>query len=89
MSKLFNPLSILVSALTLSACATTSKPGVDSQIKFGYANQSNISAHAITPDPDLKINTYIPADRTRVRAAREAYRKGEVKEPKSVRSLSD
>jgi len=88
-SQLFKPLLILISIGALSACASVPNSTDNNAKKFGQANETNITAHAIKPDPDLKANTYIPADRDRVRAAREAYRKGEVKEPRSLVSDSD
>jgi len=89
MFKLIKPLSISLTIGALSACASAQHSVGDKAKKFGNANHSNVAAHAITPDPDLKENTYIPADRDRVRAAREAYRKGEVKEPKHISSESN
>jgi len=89
MAKIIKYISLAFSFGVLSAC-TSLQYSVDENItEFGLANHSNIAAHAITPDPDLKENTYIPADRDRVRAAREAYRKGQVKEPKNISSEID
>jgi hypothetical protein len=73
----------------LSAC-TSSRLALEGQHdNFGSANKANIQAHAVTPDPAKKADTYIPADRERVRAAREAYREGKVKELEPMRSQSD
>lgn len=82
MIKLIRPFTISLTIGALSACSSVQQSVDHKAKKFGNANHLNVAAHAITPDPDLKENTYIPADRDRVRAAREAYRKGEVKEPK-------
>lgn len=72
----------LAVAMALSACGT-SRPALSGQdANFGASNRANIAAHAVTPDPKLKADTYIPANRTRVRAAREAYEKGEIPDPK-------
>ncbi|WP_371397611.1 hypothetical protein [Fretibacter rubidus] len=72
----------LAAAALMSACATQ-RPALSGQdANFGVSNRANIAAHAVTPDPKLKADTYIPANRARVRAAREAYEKGEVIEPK-------
>lgn len=89
MYKLIKPLTVLMSIGVLSACASAPQSADNKVKKFGNANHSNIAAHAIKPDPDLKANTYIPADRVRVRAAREAYRKGEVKALEQINSDSD
>lgn len=89
MIKLLKPVSLLIIMSALSACATT-RPALEGQHEnFGAANHANIAAHAIEPDPALKANTFIPADRERARAAREAYRKGEVKEPRPLSSQTD
>lgn len=88
MIKLIKPV-LLTGFLTLSACSTTRPALAGQHESFGQSNKANIAAHAIAPDPELKANTFIPADRDRARAAREAYRKGEVKELQPLRSQSD
>ena len=88
MIKLVTPV-VLTGIMALSACSTTRPALAGQHESFGMANKANIAAHAIDPDPALKANTFIPADRERARAAREAYRKGEVKEPQPLRSQSD
>lgn len=80
---------VLTGIITLSACSTTRPALVGQHESFGNANKANIAAHAIEPDPALKANTFIPADRERARAARDAYRKGEVKDPQPLRSQTD
>jgi len=89
MRDLVKPIALLMAISTLSACATTRPALAGQHQSFGAANHANIAAHAIAPDPALKANTFIPADRERARAAREAYRKGEVKEPRPIRSQAD
>jgi len=79
--------AITISALT--ACSTPRAALEGQSDDFGASNRANIAAHSVAPDPDLKSDTYIPADRERVRAAREAYRKGEVKELNPVQIQSD
>lgn len=88
MIKLVTPVA-LTGIMALSACNTTRPALAGQHESFGQANKANIAAHSITPDPVLKANTFIPADRDRARAAREAYRKGEVKELQPLRSQSD
>lgn len=78
---------LLISALT--ACSTPRAAFEGQTEGFGAANRANILAHSVTPDPELKANTYIPADRERVRAAREAYQKGDVKDLNPVKLQSD
>lgn len=75
--------------LLLTAC-TSSRMAMEGQHdNFGAANHANIEAHSVTPDPAKKADTYIPADRERVRAAREAYRQAKVKKLKSNGHLAD
>lgn len=85
MMKFVKPVFLLIIISTLSACATTRPALSGSHEIIGSANHANIAAHAIEPDPALKANTFIPADRERARAARAAYRNGEVKEPLPLR----
>ncbi|WP_416877175.1 hypothetical protein [Litorimonas sp.] len=88
--KLFIHLfSVVVMISILSACSTPRSALEGQTDNFGSSNRTNILAHSVTPDPKLKSDTYIPADRERVRAAREAYQKGEVKELKPVQLQSD
>ena len=68
----------LTALIILSGCSTTGF-GNDQAYQFGEATQANIAKHAVEPDAALKENTFIPADRDRVRAAREAYKNGHVK----------
>ena len=58
--------------LALSACAVTHPP-------LGDAMTHNTNIQAIAPTPEQKNNTFIPADSTRQKLARDAYRNGEVK----------
>ena len=82
-------LMFLSCGLFLTAC-TSSRMAMDGQHdKFGAANHANIAAHSVAPDPAKKADTYIPADRERVRAAREAYRQGKVKKLKPNGHLAD
>lgn len=90
MKQIVKIIFLLSSMSLLCACASseTAKNKSDS-FSLGTANQSNIAAQSVEPDPALKANTYIPADRDRVRAAREAYRNGEVKELNPIQSNLD
>jgi len=78
----------LTALVFLSGCSSTSF-GSGQPYQFGEATHANISNHAIEPNPALKENTFIPADRNRVQAAREAYQTGNVKELKSSQSQLD
>ncbi len=72
-------LLILLPMIALSACAVT-KP------QLGAAITHNTNIQAIAPTAEQKDNTYIPADSQRQKLARDAYRKGEVKELRQLRT---
>lgn len=71
------PLIILLPLIGLTGCAVTPAP-------LGEAMTHNTKLQAISPTPEQKENTFIPADSQRQKAALEAYRKGEVKELKKL-----
>lgn len=87
--KKIYPIVIISLSITLTACASGHSALNSHHGSFGKANRANIAAHAVAPDPEKKADTYIPADRARVRAAQKAYREGKVKEPEPIRSQSD
>ena len=68
----------LIALTFLSGCSSTNF-GNDQTYQFGAATDANIAKQAVEPDPALKENTFIPADRDRVFAARKAYKDGNVK----------
>lgn len=70
-------LLVLLPLLGLSACAVT-------QPTLGEATAYNTELQAIAPTPEQKENTFIPADSQRQKLARDAYRRGEVKELKDL-----
>jgi len=72
----------LFAATIFSGCSSTPF-GNEEPYQFGDATHAKIAKHAIAPDPILKENTFIPADRDRVQAAREAYQTGNVKKLES------
>lgn len=80
----YNKLLMAFAALSLSACAST-QPATQSaagniQGTFGLAVAQNMDAQKVAPSDAQKENTYIPANRKRQQAAREAYEAGEVKD---------
>ena len=72
-------LLLIVPFIGLSACAVTVPP-------LGEAMTHNTNIQAIDPSPEQKKNTYIPADGSRQKLARDAYRKGEVKPLEKLRT---
>ncbi|WP_427453555.1 hypothetical protein [Litorimonas sp. WD9-15] len=74
----------MVASLTLcaglSACAST--PAMETKTEhFGQAVAHNIAAQRVAPTAEQKANTFIPPNRARQKAAREAYEKGETPDP--------
>jgi len=55
-------------------------------IGFGDAVAQNIAAQRIAPTAEDKANTFIPPNRARQKAAREAYENGTLKEPVAVQT---
>ena len=76
------------SALVSLAACQTSTPALESSLSegFGDAVRQNIEVHAIAPTPASKADTYIPADASVQQRARQAYRDGEVEEPRQLRT---
>ena len=71
---------------TLTGCASAS-PALEAQSsKFGVAVAQNIAAQRIAPTAEDKANTFIPPNRARQKAAREAYEKGTVKDPIAIQT---
>ena len=72
-------LLLIIPIVCLSACAVTVPP-------LGAAMTHNTDIQAIDPTPEQKENTFIPADSSRQKLARDAYRKGEVKPLEKLRT---
>lgn len=67
----------------LSACAST--PAVNAKTAdFGQAIAHNIAAQRVAPTAEQKADTFIPPNRARQKAAREAYEKGETPDPENL-----
>ena len=80
----WNKTGIIVFGLLLTGCAST-KPALEAHsTDFGNAVAHNIAAQRIAPTAEDKADTFIPPNRARQKAAREAYESGTVKEPVSV-----
>lgn len=75
-----------LSALSLSACATSSPALNVHSTSFGQAVAQNKAAQAIAPTSEQKANTHIPADRARQTLARKRYQEDAVKEPKPLQT---
>ena len=83
-----NKLIILLLGATLTGCASTQPALKAHSDGFGDTIAHNIAAQRIAPTAEDKANTFIPPNRARQKAAREAYEKGEVPEPVYVGTLS-
>lgn len=82
----WNNIGLAILGLALTSCASAT-PALDGHSSgFGDAVAQNIAAQRISPTPEDKANTYIPPNRARQKAAREAYEIGTVKEPVAVQT---
>ena len=79
------PLACAAIALMILGGCATAKPALEGRLdtELGSAVKANINAHAVTPTPRQKANTYIPADPSRAALARKNYRENTVEEPQS------
>lgn len=82
----WNNIGLIILGGALTACASTT-PALDAHSSgFGDAVAQNIAAQRIAPTAENKANTFIPPNRARQKAAREAYETGTVKEPVAVQT---
>lgn len=65
--------AVILSILSLSACATTQPATSTNMESFGKAVSANLAAQIVAPTEAQKANTYIPANRARRELAYEAY----------------
>jgi len=85
----WNKSLILCSGLLVAGCASTT-PALDSHSpNFGDAVAQNIAAQRVAPTAEDKANTFIPPNRARQKAAREAYENGSVIAPEPVGTTDD
>lgn len=85
----WNKHTVILGAILLSGCATTTPALEAHSPNFGKAVAQNIAAQRIAPTAKDKADTFIPPNRARQKAAREAYENGTVKEPISVTTTGD
>ena len=82
----WNNIGLMALGLALTSCASGA-PALNAQSSaFGDAVAQNIAAQRIAPTAADKANTFIPPNRARQKAAREAYENGTVKEPVAVQT---
>lgn len=82
----WNNIGLIVLGAALTGCASA-QPALDGHTSgFGDAVAQNIAAQRIAPTAEDKANTFIPPNRARQKAAREAYENGTVKEPVAVQT---
>lgn len=87
MNKFLRTLTPVCLAAGLTACAST--PALEkTSSNFGDAVAQNIAAQRVIPTAKQKENTFIPPNRARQKAAREAYEKGEVPDPVQIGTTS-
>jgi len=75
-------ISCLAPIAMLAGCAT-SQPVLKGQLDptLGSAVKANAAMQAVAPSAAQKANTFIPADSTRTRQARQNYRENKIQEP--------
>jgi len=79
-----NSLGLLLIGSVLTGCMST-KPALENHSSgLGDAIAHNITAQRIAPTAEDKANTFIPPNRARQKAAREAYENGTVPVPVNV-----
>ena len=82
----WNNIGLVVLGLALTSCASSTSAIDGHSSGFGVAVAQNIAAQRIAPTAEDKANTFIPPNRARQKAAREAYENGTVKEPIAVQT---
>lgn len=80
----WNKLGLGILGLALTGCASTTPALEATTSQFGNAIAKNIDAQRVAPTAEEKTNTFIPPNRARQKAARDAYEKGTVTEPTTV-----
>ena len=82
----WNNIGLVLFATALTGCASA-QPALNGHSSgFGNAVAQNIAAQRIAPTAEEKANTFIPPNRARQKAAREAYETGTVKAPVAVQT---
>ena len=78
-------LSIAVLTAGLTGCVGAS-PALQGRLDahLGDSIRANTEVHAVAPTPEQKANTFIPPDPDVMQRARQAYKDGMVKKPRSV-----
>jgi len=88
MKQILRSLAPACLALGLTGCAST--PALEkTSASFGDAVAQNIAAQRVEPTAKQKENTFIPPNRARQKAAREAYETGQVPDPVQNGTTSD
>lgn len=80
-------LALLLPALLLGACSTTSRTGLVEDTAMGEAMRQSMAAQVIDPEPEYASDIE-PSSGDHAAQAVERYRKGTVKKPERVRSTA-
>jgi hypothetical protein len=80
----WNKVGLILIAITITGCAS-SQTALDAHSpQFGEAIAHNITAQRVAPTAEEKANTFIPPNRARQKAAKDAYESGTVTQPSLV-----
>lgn len=85
----WNRFGIFLVGLAVTGCASSQAALDASSPQFGEAIAQNIAAQRVAPTAEEKANTFIPPNRARQKAARDAYESGTVTEPNFVSTTEE
>jgi len=85
----WNKVGLILIAITMTGCASSQAALDATSPQFGEAIAYNIAAQRVAPTAEEKANTFIPPNRARQKAARDAYEAGTVTEPNSVSTTEE
>lgn len=80
----WNKIGLILIALTVTGCASTQTALDATSPQFGQAIAQNIAVQRVAPTAEEKADTFIPPNRARQKAAKDAYESGTVTEPRLV-----
>jgi len=80
----WNKAGLILIAIAMTGCASSQAALDGTSPQFGEAIAHNISVQRVAPTAEEKANTFIPPNRARQKAAKDAYESGTVTEPTLV-----
>jgi len=80
----WNRFGIFLIGCAVTGCASSQAALDATSPQFGQAIAQNIAAQRVAPTAEEKADTFIPPNRARQKAAKDAYESGTVTEPSLV-----